>query len=175
MLLAVDPGLRGCGVGLFNELTKSLVRADYVKGSATAANAKAWRKMAEEVWQWTNVYVPTSAVRVVIELPQVYQRQNMSKRKKGTDPNDLIQLAAVVGGVSLKFEDVTTVLPAAWKGQVPKEVMWGRALKRLSATEVAIVPPMTESLAHNMRDGIMLGLVALGRLGKFTTAPEATK
>jgi len=178
-LLAVDPGLRGCGVALFDEGTKTLLRADYVKGSAKAERAEAWAEMAVAVDNWTD-----TQPRIVIEFPQVYKRQHMSARKKGTDPNDLLQLAAVVGAITscVSSIDVAVLLPMEWKGQVDKAVMWDRALKRLSTEELSRVPGpnvpgkprVLKSLAHNMHDAIMLGLVHLGRLGKFSEVPVAS-
>ena len=49
--------------------------------------------------------------------------------------------------------------------------MGDRALKRLSSDEMVRIPKVGKTLAHNMQDAIMLGLVQLGLLGKYTEAP----
>jgi hypothetical protein len=182
LILAVDPGVRGSGVAIFDEATKTLLRADYVKGSAKGERAEAWLTMAAAVEDWAKAYGPLRhepALKLVIECPQVYQRSHMSARKRGTDPNDLIQLAAVVGAIVARVGQMPTVLlPMEWKGQVDKAVMWDRALKRLSPEEFERVPgapKVLKSLAHNMHDAIMLGLVHLGRLGKFSDLPSNIK
>lgn len=173
LLLAIDPGLRGSGAALFDEETRLLLRADYVKGSATETFAGAWKAMANAIHTWARPW--ERSIRMVIECPKVRQRGSQRAAKRGTDPNDLLQLAAVVGAITSinsLYETPTVLLPEEWKGQVPKAVMWDRALKRLSPTELANVnQKVLKSLAHNMHDAIELGLVHVGRLGKFSDAP----
>lgn len=100
---------------------------------------------------------PTSAV---LEIPQVYVRN----RSKG-DPNDLIMLAGLVGAFAYRFaEGHVLYKPAEWKGQVKKEITEMRARKRLSPEELARVQlPSAKSLAHNVWDGVALGLFHFGR------------
>lgn len=170
-LLAIDPGLRGSGAALFDEETRLLLRADYVKGSPTGEMAEAWNIMAVAIKSWANLSSGGRTPRLVIEFPKVRQRGSQRAAKKGTDPNDLLQLAAVVGAVAAYFGSIrpsTVLLPEEWKQQVPKSVMWDRALKRLSPAELATMGKVPERLAHNMHDAIELGLVHVGRLGKFS-------
>jgi hypothetical protein len=156
-LLAVDPGLRGCGVALFND--GQLQHAEYVIGSAAGVRAGAWQPMAEAVRLWAT-YRTLEDTTLVVELPQVYVRA----RSKG-DPNDLIDLAAVVGALVAYFPVGATVyLPAEWKGQVPKEIIHARAASALSAWETRqITYPKRKGLAHNVLDAVALGLCHLGR------------
>lgn len=173
-LFAVDPGLRGCGVAIFDEDTKALLRADYVKGSAAGERAEAWRAMADSVWSWAEPW--KTYTKMVIEFPQVRQRGSQRAAKRGTDPNDLIQLAAVVGAL-VCIRSLRTVpivyLPEEWKGQVPKEIHHERARARLSSVELAVLPKLAKNILHNTMDAVALGLTHLGRLGKFTTSPGA--
>ena len=68
---------------------------------------------------------------LAIELPQVY----LASRSRG-DPNDLIQLALVVGAFEMWFEGrVFKYKPHEWKGSVPKPIMAERILKRLGDDE----------------------------------------
>lgn len=122
------------------------------------------RAMARAVHAWA----PSSLERVVVELPQIYPRGHHLSPKAGTDPNDLLHLAAVVGALGAIFSsvsDVVFVLPFEWKGQVPKKIHHERALSKLSPNELLLVPKLPASKLHNVLDGIALGLHDVGRLG----------
>jgi hypothetical protein len=171
-ILAIDPGLRGSGVALFHEESKTLLRAEYVKGSATGERAEAWRVMADAVHSWAAPW--NIDLRMVIEFPQVRKKEHQVAKKKGVDPNDLIQLAAVVGAlVTMRSQKGTPIvrLPEEWKGQVPKKIHHERALSRLSDAERAVIPKLAESTLHNVLDAVALGLTQLGRLGKHSAVP----
>jgi hypothetical protein len=174
LILAVDPGLRGSGVALFDETTKALLRADYVKGSLKGERAEAWGAMRDAVWTWAEPW--RVDLRLVIEFPQVRQRGSQRASKRGTDPNDLIQLAAVVGAiVSMRsLKGIVVRLPEEWKGQVPKEVHHQRAMGRLSVAELTRLPKQAKSIFHNTMDAVALGLTELGRLGKFSEPSVST-
>lgn len=112
--------------------------------------------------------------RIVIERPQVY-RASQSK----VDPNDLITLALVAGLYWGQAEDpVEFVLPAEWKGQVPKDVCWNRVKKTLPKSELAKVEfwlkDTPESLAHNVRDAIGIGLWAIEHRGTKASKIQST-
>lgn len=101
---------------------------------------------------------------VIIECPQVY-----SARLSKGDPNDLIKLAVRVGRYAEYFEHVhkaklVLVLPAEWKGQLPKEVTEVRARESLCETERARVGVCMRDIAkskqHNVWDAISLGRTA---------------
>lgn len=124
--------------------------------------------MGQRVCEWSRLNAMTGEVdRLAIELPQVYERGHQTERKRGTDPNDLIQLAAVVGTLCHVFESAAAqivYLPAEWKGQVPKEIMHERARKRLSAEEMTRLPILAKSTLHNVLDAVSIGLVVLERM-----------
>lgn len=152
----MDPGLRGCGVALFRD--EELEQAVYVEGNGSAQRAEAWVQMVSAVRE----FVGTRRVeRLVVELPQVY----VAVRTKG-DPNDLVQLGAVVGALCLAFQEATqhVFLPAEWKGQVPKEIVHARVASRLSAAEQGRITCRRKSLLHNVLDAVGIGLKDLGRL-----------
>jgi hypothetical protein len=91
----------------------------------------------------------------ISEVPQVYR----AGASKG-DPDDLIQLAGVVGVFAQAFRATTHfgVKPREWKGQVPKDVHHARLVKTLTPEELAMVeaaaPP---SLRHNVLDAVGIG------------------
>lgn len=96
------------------------------------------------------------AARVVIECPQVYARG------KG-DPNDLIDLARVVGALETLSRDCVVVRPRTWKGTLPKKIHHERVLKELTTEERAVLGTK-KKIDHNILDAVGLGLWALKRL-----------
>jgi hypothetical protein len=156
VLLAVDPGLRGCGVALFNE--GRLWQVAYLRGSKDSADASAWGAMAAAVAAWS----PGVVTEAVSEFPKVY-----SVGKSKGDPEDLLQLAAVVGALSVALAvPLRVVRPYEWKRQVPKDIMAGRIAQCLEAGELAAARAgmPAKSYQHNVWDAIGIGLHAVGRL-----------
>jgi hypothetical protein len=156
LLVAIDPGLRGCGVALFRG--GLLEQAAYVESHSTGQRSIAWLAMVAAVREFLGA---RPVARLVVELPQVY----IQAKSKG-DPNDLIHLAAVVGGLCVAFDTSPQqiYLPAEWKGQVPKEIVHARAQQRLSDEERSRVSCRRKSLLHNVNDAVSIGLKFLGRL-----------
>lgn len=154
--LAVDPGLRGCGVAYFAD--DKLRLAAYVVGKYQHGRGpEVWRGMASAVRKW---WGETAALDgLVLEVPEIYP--GMPK----TDPNDLIDLAGVDGALAAAFAvPAVYYLPRQWKGQVPKEVGVLRALAHLSDEERKCVRPAPmKSLDHNVADAVGLGLYHVGR------------
>lgn len=169
-LLAIDPSVTATGISVFedgvlaharlvkNEPTKSIVKNESTK------SIDDWRSMA-----WSVFYAVRFPPRgdAIIEVPQVYQRG------KG-DQNDLVTLAGVAGAIATVIPPVIhlhSVVPAEWKGQVPKPkrasdpyIIEERLRARLSPKEVARVQlPSARSLQHNVWDAIGIGMHHLGR------------
>lgn len=148
-LVSLDPGLRGSGVAWFNAQGQ-LVRTDYVRNPEKTGNGpQAWTGyLRVALWE-------DAVWHFISEIPQVYR----AGASKG-DPDDLIQLAGVVGVFSSIFRATTHlgVKPREWKGQVPKDVHHARLVKTLTPEEMAMVeraaPP---SLRHNVLDAIGIG------------------
>ena len=160
-MIAIDPGLRGCGVAVFHD--GKIAQAGYIRGAKTGRGPAVWSVMAQavrnEVFMWEPENTP-----LAIERPQVY-----TVGKSKGDPDDLLELTGVVGAICYAHGGpVTAYRPREWKGQLPKEIHHNRIRKhlaaegRLEATErlLAGVPP---SLAHNVWDAIGLGRFALSR------------
>lgn len=145
-VLSIDPGVNGCGVAMFSD--NVLKAAAYVPGDL--------KTMAGNVYGWQG-----DPEILVVEKPQVYREAKL----KG-DPNDLIDLAIVVGTLAERFHDagLALYLPRTWKGQVPKVVMRQRIANRLSHEEFFSPVLPSASLSHNVWDAIGIGLFHLGRL-----------
>ena len=149
-LVSLDPGLRGCGVAWWN-VYGELRHVAYIRNpEKTGDGPRAWTGY-ERVCLWdkrTDYFIS--------EVPQVYR----AGASKG-DPDDLLQLAGVVGVFSaLMSADVRIgVKPREWKGQVPKDVHHKRLLKELNYLETTMIeeaaPP---SLRHNVLDAVGIGL-----------------
>ncbi len=166
ILISVDPGIRGCGVALFDG--GKLVRAAYVKSPAkTGNNAAACVSMGLAVYSWTDRTAPDA---LALEWPQVYASRIREGSSKA-DPNDLLALCGVDSVIAALYDlptaMVTCFAPAEWKGQMSKEACQGRIIGRLSAAELEIVMSVSPpSLRHNVFDAVGIGLFRLGRFDR---------
>ena len=150
-LISLDPGLRGCGVAWWR-VDGSLAHVAYVRNPVKIGNGPAaWMGYDRTRAFWYT----TRTEHFLSEIPQVYR----AGASKG-DPDDLIQLAGVVGVFSALVSATTYwgVKPREWKGQVPKDVHHARLVKTLSEADLKMVevaaPP---SLRHNVLDAVGLG------------------
>jgi len=110
--------------------------------------------------------------KVVVERPQMY----VGSKNKG-NPNDLLDLAIVVGCLStITGGEVVSVLPATWKGQVPKPTHHARIGEFLTGEGSGLRSSHQEfemwkrisklKKHHNERDAVALCLWATGRVGR---------
>jgi hypothetical protein len=158
MLVCIDPGLRACGVSAFHQT--ELKWCGYVKSPEKKERGpKAWRAMADEVKK-ALYYKNLEVTALIMEQPQVYQQ----KFWKG-DPNDLIELAGVLGCLTynLYSPEVHVVLPRQWKKQCPKEIHNARILSKLTEDEKKLLEGMAQSTIHNVIDSVGIGLFQTGR------------
>ena len=170
-ILAVDPGVRGCGVAF--AVDSKIQAAAYVLGASNTKirRAEAWMTMANAVFKWWRDWcvVPLADAgkyELIIELPQVYAKSHQVGVKSKADPNDLIELAATVGAITQTIDaPVVVYLPAEWKGQVPKAIMHDRARARLTADELETIQRSLPraALAHNVWDAAAMLLKHCGR------------
>ena len=157
-LLAVDPGIRGSGIAVFNHGT--LVHASYVRSTRAHGDGPAEvLAMAQAIMtRCTNHFL--AVTEIVVEWPQVYRAGKL----KG-DPNDLLPLAAVAGALAaIKSGAISSrYRPNEWKGQLPKDVANARVLARLTAFEHPTIESTPKPHLHNVIDAIGIGLHHLGR------------
>ena len=130
MILVVDPGIRGCGVALFDPNTKTLFSCSYVKNPRTEGNdVTAVLAMANAVAERFSGGFLYRTAHVVIEWPRVYT----ASKSKG-DNNDLPPLVGVGCAVAaIIATPSTSYFPHEWKGQITKEATLARVHSRLSA------------------------------------------
>jgi hypothetical protein len=158
--LYVDPGLRACGVALFDgaQLVAAgfpevvPVTGGHMRTDRPDERAAAWLAMRSALHRWTMIHVYGMITELCIELPQVYDKMHQRKAKRGTDLNDLIHLAAVVSAICSDYppQRLLVMLPHEWKGTMPKEIMHARAtgkpveVRRIAALGGATATYQTE-------------------------------
>jgi hypothetical protein len=166
-LLALDPGIRGCGVARFAD--DRLVWCAYVKNPMKKGTGPA--ACASMVGALLHLTTAGTYDNIVVEWPRIYQRGG--GKSKG-DPNDLRDLCGVSAGLACYYRglSISHVEPAEWKGQLPHEAVELRVLQHLSPQELG--PDELEAykeglksggktFGHNVTDAVGIGLHALGR------------
>lgn len=145
-IIAVDPGTEQAGFALFEN--GKLIQAELIKEKGSLKEHRAWRVSC----RIGELLVPGATL--VIEHPQVYARSP-------SDPDDLLALALVVGGVLALHKGGEIVRPREWKGQVPKNLMTARILRQLDADERALCKQINDN--HNVLDAVGIGIWKLKR------------
>ena len=171
-LLAIDPGVRGCGVALFRggrlqvagfagHTNKESLDDKHTRASVINTVADVVRECLGGV--------PISML--AIEMPRVHDKKHQVGGKSKVDPNDIVKLATVVGALIHEFSEATTTvyLPHEWKGQLPKDICHDRAMGRLDDEERANLARVVEgkiSKKHllDVLDAVALGLHHVRRL-----------
>lgn len=170
MLISVDTGSRGCGVGIFKG--GEVADARYVRSSLKKGGKleEIVRHMVDAVGAHVRTLVPVwQEVTLAIEVMQAYT----ACRQKG-DQNDLITLSLIGGMLAghLGCDRLILYKPSEWKGQLPPEKCARRVISRLSPEELARVQfkdygaaivSKDRGVDHNTIDAIGIGLKALGR------------
>lgn len=180
MLIAIDPGISGCGLAFFSGRGE-LLRAEYARCPLKAdadilARCVAMGREVAARYQAARAAHPleTHPTRIIAEWPRVYEA---GKAKKGADPNDLIPLSGVdAAAAALIGCEATSVYPRDWKGTMgdmpdgsylPATRIMGDARGEggeLSIVERArVILPSAASLAHNVIDAAGIGLHGSGR------------
>lgn len=131
------------------------------------SRAAVLRMMAEEVAGWARATAKGAPLtNLAIEMPMVRKRGSQRAEKAGTDPKDIVHLAAIVGAIVAAVDAPATVwLPEEWKGQVPKPIHNARTIVKLAPEELIRIPrrPRARDIDHNILDGIAIGLNFVGR------------
>lgn len=165
MLVSVDPGLKGCGVAAFRD--GRLEAATYIAGKPTPGVLAQAQATSGAVVEWYGRICSDTFV-LAVEFPQVY------RQRLGADPNDLLGLAAVLGGLHPYYGgSLIQFSPHDWKGSIDGDVMIERIKSLLAAEEArGVVLPPQRALQHNTWDAIGLGMHALSRLSRKRVYPK---
>ena len=165
MLLTIDPGLRGCGVALFDD-SGALVAADYVKNPVAGKGYAAHSALGDMVDSWVaprcDQYHPMG---LIIEHPRVYPGT------PNKDLNDLLDVVAVGAACGTALHNTTTfapqtVYPSEWKGTVKKSVMTERIKAALTAAELKVCRFTNKSDDSDLLDAVGIGLWHFKRLNQ---------
>jgi hypothetical protein len=182
LLVAVDPGIRGVGLAVFDDASGELQFARYVKSPRPKGNradeARAAVLAVRDALA-VRAILPRDVRRVAVEWPQNYT----AGQQKG-DQNDLLPLSAVSTGVSVLFPEaeVTSYVPREWKDTMRDFICAARTVARLTEVERQRFEDLAElerlialcrslgvdlktksSKAHNTCDATGIGLKLLGR------------
>lgn len=164
VLVALDPGIRGCGVAAFGDYGQ-LTDAAYVKNPVKKGDdLDAVLGMINALMAWRSLFSPS----YIAERMQVH-----TQGKRKGDPNDLTPLGGIATGyaVALRPRNARWIYPREWKGTIPKPppgepleayLIYQRVMARLSESERSVIQYHGQ-LSHNTFDAIGIGLFQLDR------------
>lgn len=152
-ILAIDPGVRLCGVALFAGV--QLVEATIVR--CTEKNVSDFVVALTMAKQLPAAYVDT----LVIERMLIYD-----KAQQLGDPNHLARIEFIAGVLTRDFKGLSAnvLRPTAreWKGTIRKSIHHKRIIAECpKAAQLAAATPKT--YRHNVYDAVGLGLWAIRR------------
>lgn len=167
MLLALDPGLRGPGLALFNGAEELVTCTTF--GVPENRGAEAWLEAVDKAMTWLANEAPDVHItELVYEMMECYEQNSSAKN------NDLLECVGSGSGIitmvalyntGLKVKGYT---PNDWKGTKKKPIVHRRAKKRLSKREKktlkACLSSLPKGLHHNALDAVSIGLVHLYRM-----------
>jgi hypothetical protein len=163
-LVSIDPGKHACSIACWHDYT--LVHAAWIENlfrrDQGKERADSWGDLGKRVADVIGTELGSSApISLIVEVPQIYP----GPRRE--DPNDLIDLAGVLGAIIgvTRASVVWSPFPRQWKGQAPKEVTQQRVEAKLSDLEKGMIEWPASRLRHNVYDAIHLGIVYLERQG----------
>jgi hypothetical protein len=120
-VISIDPGLNRVAYAVWDPETGKLIRAGLVEAEYGVGmeRAEKWREMGWHCCEELDLDSYEGETWLVMEVPQVYSGP------RAEDPNDLVDLAGVLGAIVGKANSDTSVqwspLPREWKGQARKE------------------------------------------------------
>lgn len=155
-VLFVDPGLGGTGWAFFDTFTKS----PPIDWGVLRRPEGDWTIRARDIARGFKSVVSDKIVyHVVIEMPSMWSGSAQSHAS--TVSGDLFKLAFLVGSIAQWFAchradlQLTLISPQEWKGQLPKELVIKRIVKRF---------PNLDMIANHEADAIGMGLACQGLL-----------
>jgi hypothetical protein len=99
---------------------------------------------------------------LVIEIPQIYSERGTG-RARNARKSDVRNLILSAGRIIDRYENVITVEPREWKGQLDKKTDHARTLAALDEHEKALLTGLTKEALGHIMDAIGIGLKHLWR------------
>lgn len=166
-LLAVDPGKHHCGMALFLEhrlFAVAAIRPEPATSYNVAVMAAEWLK--RQARKDPRVLTPSGKVgTLVVEAQVIYPGV------RNNDPNDLLPLAYVSGGIHARIDALNHlwVKPGEWiPSKAPKEVRQRRFLGTLPDEDLDLLRAVDcpKKFLSDVCDAMHIGYVILGRVRK---------
>lgn len=148
-LLSIDPGFRYFGFAVLN--TKELLHAGLSK-----TESEDWERWSGQPPSFLNIaYLINNYEwverKALIEFPKVH--------RDTPHADSIVKLASACGAYTAILQaagfDVTWVEPRAWKGMVPKDIMFKRIIAKLTEVEYSRIDNPKD---HNVIDAVGIGL-----------------
>lgn len=157
LVMAVDPGLRGCGVSGYQDGV--LQWAGYVANPVrTERGPAAWRAMARAV---ADAY-PLAPDVLVLEGQYVPPSTASQRKRRRVNPADILELCGVIGALTGIYDalagEIIRYLPSQWTGGEEKTERHARIQTELTPEELSRITMPIPSLRHNVWDAVALGL-----------------
>lgn len=155
-MLSVDPGLHGCGCGVWiYEQNKWVLAFAFFAPGISGDGPEAWFGAANSIWE-KMCQLGVKPTHIICEIMQVYA-------KGKSRPSDLLELQGVAGCVVGRFPEAKTRVgcrPGTWKGQVPKAVMAARVEKKVKAAGWwgVVEVPRTKVQLNDIMHGVGVGM-----------------
>ena len=160
-LVTVDPGYRDAGMAWF--VDGKLRGAAYVEDSAPPRpTVEQWAWTAGLIWSHAQRWVDGNGpYQAFVEHMQVYPGDPVP-------PADLLKVQSVTAAAAVllrtlpRMFEVTTEVPAKWKGQVPKKIHHQRVWASLEPEEGELLDSVLLAVhkdkVHNVMDAVAMGL-----------------
>ena len=132
-VLTVDPGIGGTGWAYWLEISRTgdrNVTTPFLSDAKTPRRGRTGFDAAVDMWSWFNGVIDILRPEItVMEFPELWSSSGLSQGSAAK--GDLFKLTYLIGGFG-KIVSTRTgkapvlVLPAGWKGQLPKKVINAR-------------------------------------------------
>ena len=151
-LLSIDPGFRYFGYCVFNE-SNDIQEADCINLDSVSDWDK-WTRQPPSFSKFSELIESLEWEKdceAIIEFPQIH--------RDTPNPDDILMLTSACGAYTSILQSygfkVSWVRPRAWKGTVPKKVMYNRILAKVKDFEYTKIKSVKN---HNTIDAVGIGL-----------------
>lgn len=150
LIVAVDPGLRECGVCAIDVQTSAVRFAFLARNpEKVSKDVAAWERMAHAV-------AVELEERLAGDVPDllVIERQFLGFGSK--NPGVILTLCHVAGAIAMRVDalEKTAITPSQWKGSTSKKKSNRKTWSALAPGEKAVAEEAETYKGHNVKDSI---------------------